>query len=141
MLKRLKGEVKTRPIGQLVRNSLARNLKFFLLNNPTGGNRPTGEGRNNYGRRFRPKDIWKLQFENEKYRELCLIGNIIFPQLPITGGAYKDWPEIWVACPVLSFLFTFWPVHFCKKNYFWPVLWPVLISAPPVDGNYSKEKN
>ena len=67
----------------------------------------------------------------------------IFPykQNPYTGaGAYKDGPEIWVACPVLSFLFCFCvprPISAVHNFLACPLLQTkcFLISAPPVDGN------
>jgi len=55
------------------------------------------------------------------------------------GVAYKDWREIWVACPVLSFLFTFCvarPISVLQNFLVCPLLqkkndfWPVLLSDP-----------
>jgi len=41
-------------------------------------------------------------------------------------------PKKILTCPKKHKKIVACPIQFCKKNGFWPVLWPVLISDPPV---------
>ena len=79
---------------------------------------------------------------SENFRKNILsLANDFCLQFPITGGAYKDGPEIWVARPLFFFFFCFClarPIRAVQNFLARPLLqknvfWPVLISAPFID--------